>query len=224
MRVQQLVVPFLAVLPFVTACPLDDLDPDKGAGGSGGYSYPNPFADAGVSHTGGVSGAGGSKDAGAVGGGSGGISGSGGAPASGGACAVKCLDDLIAKCTVAMGSCVGEANPATSTSNVCFQNGVRYFTSVQGTTSYARYMNPDGSVCYLQETPAPTTDFTKVTAYWKDGSGKLVVTEMVDVTAKTSSWVCADGTSYQLGPACWGLAGGGTGSMTSGGCSEGTCH
>ncbi len=152
-----------------------------------------------------------------------GTGGAGGAPTAAGPCRVKCLEDLIGPCTPAAGTCVGEVNLDAGKSNVCFSNGVRYYTSIVGTTSTASYVNPDGSTCYVMETPTPATDFTKVTAYWKDASGKLVATQMTDTMAMTSSYVCADGTSYQLGRACWGMAAGGI-SMVMGACTPGICH
>jgi hypothetical protein len=208
-------------LPFVTACPLDELDPDKnGTGGSGGYNTGIPgFGgwDAGsLPFDAGSGGAGGS------GANTGGASGSGGAPAAG-ACRVKCMDDLLATCTGAMGSCVAEVNLDSGMSNLCFSNGVKYYSTSTNTGSVARFVNPDGSVCYIQDTPIPTGDFGHVTAYWKDGSGKLVATQMVDVNKMTTSYLCADGTAYQLGPECWGKVGGAA-STPSSGCAQGTCR
>jgi hypothetical protein len=211
----------LVVLPFVTGCPLDKKEdppyqiPDADLfGGQDARGWPD---------MGGPSGGGGSAPAGTGGvSGTGGSSGAGGSPAAGGACRVKCLEDLVGKCTLAAGSCVGEANLDTGTSNVCYSNGVKYLTSIQGTTTIGRYLNPDGSTCYIMES-VPGADFTKVTAYWKDGSGQLVATQMTDIEKKTSSYVCAAGGSYQLGAECWGQAAGG-GNSTSGGCGMGSCR
>lgn len=174
------------------------------SGGTGGKSSTGgapsadaggPSVDAGAPGDAGSTGTGGSSTGGASS--TGGKSGGGGAPA--GECtAPQCLIDLVTGCEPE-GACTQGINfdptnpdPTDISIAICWENGVKAGMEGLGTGDTAVFeYQKNGDTCYTAEFPIESTTTSEI--YFKDASGQLVATEVVDQESNTVTITCEDG-------------------------------
>jgi hypothetical protein len=169
----------------------------SGTGGAPSTDAGAPSTDAGAPGEAGSTGTGGSSTGGAssTGGKSGG---EGGAPA--GECTVpQCLIDLVTGCEPE-GECTQTTNldpqnpptdPNDITFAICWENGVKAGMQGLGGDTVTLEYQKDGDVCYMAEFPIQSSTTTEIT--FKDASGNVVATEVVDNESNTVTITCEDG-------------------------------
>jgi hypothetical protein len=166
----------------------------SGTGGAPSTDAGAPSTDAGAPGEAGSTGTGGSSTGGASS--TGGKSGGGGAPS--GECTVpQCLIDLVAgcepegACTQAINIDPSNPDPTDISVAICWENGVKAgMEGLASDTAVFEYQK-DGDVCYTAEFPVQSSTTTEIS--FKDASGQLVATEIVDNESNTVTITCEDG-------------------------------
>lgn len=130
---------------------------------------------------------------------------SGSDAATGGCNMPSCLQALGPGC-VPEGACVSEIG--TSTMTVCYENGLRYETTVNAagpSPTAAMTVSNGGTTCYTGT--ASGIGGTVIAFTIKNPAGTTIATMTQDTSTGATSITCTGGQPVELDPACWGGTG-----------------
>jgi hypothetical protein len=143
-----------------------------------------------------------------------------------GACSLpSCYTALISTC-IPGGTCVEQMGfttspPISTTTNLCYGNGVKVLTStvMTGTTpgTPVTTVTNGGTLCYSYEMPLSQAGENSATMVFKNAAGAIVATNATNGVARTVTITCTGGSPVVVSLDCFPSTDGGTP------CTQGTC-